>query len=262
MHGGNEFCSDLTDTETYWRNISSWIQGKYSLKLIDGEYPSQLKRDKYRWQSKIETRIDFSPDGGQIEKQVRTYDNVYSSWLKSKLKSIKKTQRSQWLVNEYQGLITDTVEPVFEVSGVESMEDNVVIASKASYKPFLDTDKELDYFENDAWVRGDIKDSYISNKHYGAYVDGFKTDSIYVIDSQNIWAFTVKPSNLSLEHKFGSLKRETHIKNKYQLEIKTELKLPSMYIPASEVKKYNQFLDALKKESGIRFYGKPLNPNP
>ncbi|MFL0796754.1 MAG: DUF3857 and transglutaminase domain-containing protein [Cellvibrionaceae bacterium] len=250
---GKEFCSDLTDSNTHWKNISSWIQGNMALRILPDEKPYLLKKDRYLWQYSIETELNFTENGGQIEKQTREYKNLYSSWLKNELSSRPSTEVDSWLRNTYKDVVAEAENLDISISGLNEILDTVTITSTSEFEPFLDTDEKLIYTENDAWLQDSINSNKIKNNNYGTQFSGYYISSYYKINTSPIWRPLSSPAALNLSHKFGSLSRRIiNSKEKDTVEVHTELKIPSTYVTKEDIKEFNNFLKAISSETSIR----------
>jgi len=255
MHNNKEFCSDLTDTETHWKNTSSWVQNKFSLRIIPNNKPQLLMSERYRWKYDVVTNIKLNNDGGQEEKQTRTYGNLYSAWFKEQANGKKKEELQRFLTDSYQEVVANQSAPSISISGLNQMNSNVEIQSITSFKPFQDTKENLDYSEVDAWLLNEVKNSYPTNQFYGEYIAGTSVNSRYIYDIPKLWQITVKPADIQLNHKFGSLSRHSSIDKSGKLVIETSLNLPSTYIEQSDLESYSLFLDALRQELTMRIFG-------
>lgn len=250
-----EYCSDLTDTETDWKDTSSWIQGKFALRILPGSTPEQIAADKYRWKYNIETQIEFLVNGGQIETQTRTYENLYSAWYKGQANGRNKEELKRWLIDDYNSVVADKVSPDMSIKGLNKMEDRVVVESSMNFAPFMDVESKLDYIEKDSWLANELKNHYPSNQFYGEYVSGLSITSKYAFTVPNAWKLTIKPADIHLSHDFGSLERKSSIDSSGRLHTETTLKLLRRYLKKEELKSYTNFLDALKAELSIRVFG-------
>ncbi len=251
-----EYCSDLTDIHTYWQNTSSWIQGKFSLRLLSSSLPQPLMSDKFRWRYNIETKVQLNKDGGMEESQTRTYENLYSSWFKRSLAGKNTQERKRWLIDVYQNVVAEPSSPNMSISGLKAMDSQVVIHSSTSYAPFLDTKERFNYTESDAWLLQEVNNNYTLNKYYDESITGTLVRSRYIFQLPKPWQLMVPTANVNLVHRYGSLVRTSSQDKLGQWIVETTLSLPKMRIPKEELNTYNQFLDALKKELTIRLIGK------
>jgi len=255
IYNNKEYCSDLTDTDTHWKNTSSWVQHKFSLRILPNSKPQLLMSERYRWNYDVVTKVKLNNEGGQEENQTRTYGNLYSAWFKGQANGKKKEELQRFLTDAYQDVVASQSSPEITISGLNEMDSNVKIQSITSFAPFQDTKEDLDYSEVDAWLLNEIKNSYPTNQFYDEYIPGTSVSSRYIYDIPEFWKVTLKPADVQLEHKFGSLRRHSTIDSSGQLVIETSLNLPSTHIKRSELESYSLFLDALRQELTIRIFG-------
>lgn len=251
QYNAKEHCSDLTDAETYWQDTASWVQGKFSLRVLPNSVPELLMSDKYRWRYNILTEIQLKENGGQEEKQTRTYENLYSALFRREANGQKQKELERWLVDDYHKVVTREASPTITIKGLEAMNSKVVIQSNTSFAPFLDTKATFNYSENDSWIVQEVKSKYPSNEFYGEYIAGTHVTSRYIYDLPDLWNITIKPADVNLAHRFGSLHRTSSLGALGKLVVETTLKLPSTYVKKEELETYRKFLDALNQELTI-----------
>lgn len=250
-YNAKEYCSDLTDAETDWKNIASWVQGKFSLRVLPNSVPKLLMADEYRWRYNVLTEVQLKTNGGQEEKQTRAYENLYSAFYRREANGKKQEELQRWLVDDYHNVVSKEASPTITIKGLESINSKVVIQSNTSFAPFLDTNEKFSYSEKDSWLVQGIRNNYPSNEFYGEYIAGTHVESRYIYDLPDLWHITVKPADVRLEHHFGLLLRTSSIETSGKLVVETTLKLPSTYVKKEELETYRKFLDSLNQELTI-----------
>lgn len=251
----DEFCVDGTDTKTHWQNMPTWIQGKYALKLIPNSKPYLLAVDKNRWRMDVSTEIIFDNEGGQKELQRRTYYSGYAAWVKDNARNLSEQDFQDWLVEEYTSVVADSAVPAVQYSGSEDLSAHAVLETSTVFSPFMNVSEELNYTENDAWIVNEVKNNTPSNKFYGEFVAGSYMNSTYTYNLNNIWSISVRPADVNLKHRFGTLKRTSAVDEEGALQVKTTLDIPSVYLTKADVLPFKNFLKILKNQSVIKFYG-------
>ncbi|MDH5694897.1 MAG: DUF3857 domain-containing transglutaminase family protein, partial [Gammaproteobacteria bacterium] len=103
---GEKYCLDATDSTTDWKTISSWIQGKASLRLLDKEQPQALPSSEFRWKMEIETRLKIDEKGYLQESQVRNYKKEYGSFIRSQLTGINDEEKVKWARDNYKAVVS------------------------------------------------------------------------------------------------------------------------------------------------------------
>lgn len=252
---GNERCVDLTDTQIPWHLTPSGVQGKYALAVKAGAEPHLLTKDEFVWRENVETVIVFEEDGAQKEHQIRRYLDHAASDYRAFLSGLSKDETLRKLVDGYQQNVAASVTPEMSIHGLALVGEPVMIESRTTFDPFLDTEEAIHYTENDAWIRYVIDSHGVSNQVYGISISGSYIESVYRFDFSKAWKVTIAPADLQLTHKYGSLTRTSKMTDSGQLEVKSTLRLPSLRLGVNEIKTYNDFLNTLKRESLINVLG-------
>lgn len=253
---GNQYCIDATDNYTDWRYYPDGIQGRYSLEIVAGAQPKLLPTDKHTWNLSVETQVTFDNEGGQSEVQTKTYSSQAAASYKSYLAQYNNDERNEKLTEIYQDHVAGSAQPVFSYSEVSSINDQFEIKSSTKFEPSLNTKEKLEYYEYDAWIKKTIKDHEISNKHYEVNMSGSLVKSIYRYNTSDIWEVTQTTADLDLSSPFGSLRRSSSIDDGI-VSVETTLDIPARKLETNEFNAFNEFLDALEKESVIWLIGEP-----
>lgn len=255
------YCIDATDKHTPWQLHAQWIQGAYALPIKAGsEQPVTLPIDEYTWQRATHTQLTFLPDGGQREVQTRTFKGHYAAWLKGYMNTTETKDVMSWLLEDYQSKVTDFGEPEFEYTGFRDMASDVVIRSQVTLKPFLEVNENLNYTEIHAWLKSELTELPINNKHYGEQIGGVYVTDVVELDLNGLWHIKVLPAKLNFQHKYGSLTRTVKRTQNDQLTLSVTLKIPSRFITIAEKESFNGFLDALYDHLEFSLYGETNAP--
>lgn len=255
---GKEKCLDATDSYTNWEASSSWIQGKVALPLISGKMPSVIKRETYRWDQAVKSKITFLSDGGMVETQKRVFNSTYAGWHRRNLAKKNSQERKRWVDSQYKNQISSDAKPVFKFSGIDDINSQVVFSSKTEYATFQDVHKDLSYVEYDGWINYEIDSSLLKNTVYSSLFPGFKLESEYVFDTAQLWSISHMSPELDLKHGYGSMRRTVVQDGKNKLKVMTKIEVPARRVPASDVTLFNKFLKTLKREAKINIRGVAL----
>ncbi len=253
--GGKEHCLDETDSYTPWNVLSTGIQGKYSLSVKPGSVTRLLPVDESTWDFQVQTSVSFRPDGGQLEEQKRVYAGHSAAAYRQNIAPYSDEERKRLISESYQNTVSDLSKPTIEYSDSYAESNDFLIQSLTEYPPFLDTNADLVYSENDAWIRKNIKNQKVSNTYYEQQVFGVNIRSEYEFDLGELWDITIPTAELHLESEFGSMTRSIQSLEDNTVQIRTHLKLKSTVIVPDEITAYNGFLKTLENESVISLYG-------
>lgn len=113
----------------------------------------------------------------------------------------------------------------------------------------------IDILEYNAWLIEEVNSSYIRNTIYGAYFAGLHISTRYTIKSADLWALNGVSPTVDFMHKYGTMTRKATILDKQTVEYKTVVKIPARRISIESIKDFNKWLDTIKSEAQLRFYG-------
>ena len=255
-HAEERRCLDATDSHTDWRHTSAWIQGRVSLDLSPNAVPATIPASLYRWGLDVESEIRFTDAGGQQEHQRRIYRSEYAGTMRGSLSGMTVTEVDRWLLDQYQEVVADSVEPTFELTGLEDLGPTLEVSSKVEFKPLVPVDEDLSYGENDAWIRYLINSLTLKNRTYAVAFAGVRVNSVYTLDISSRWEVDGTNASLELTHEFGSMSRTVTREGDGVVRVSTRLEIPSRLISAARAKEFNAFLGLLKRESYVRVYGR------
>ena len=253
-----EYCLDATDTNTSWKYVSAWIQGKASLPLTNGALPSKIPQERFRWKLKINTEITFDQSGGQVEHQSRSFEGAYAGTMRSGLRGSTEKDIDDWAINNYQEVVSNKATPTFSFSNIDSFSERLGIESKVNYQPFLDTEDTLNYFEYDNWLVNEINSLIINNEYYPYEWPGLHIESTFTFNINNIWKLIHSGAHLNIENEYGSLKRHTTRSGNESILFRSTLEIPARVVNVTEFEEFSKFLQILKRESSMSIYG--VNP--
>lgn len=252
-----KMCLDATDSDTGWRDISSWIQGKVSLDLKENSIPSLIPEKRYKWEIDIKTDNVFLDNGDIDEKQKRIYYSEYASNIRGSLIGKRPKQLGRWAVNRYQSINSSKVEPTFDFEGVQELNSNITISSFANYDVSLNTKEELNYSDYDYWLLSEIEAYRVTNKDYATKRTGSNILSEHTFDASGLWKIRNQFPEVNLQHKFGKLKRNVTF-NEDKVHLITRVSIPTQKISIEEKQDFNKFIDILKRESAIKVFGSAI----
>jgi hypothetical protein len=254
LKNGKMNCSDLTNSYADWRYISPYIQGKVALSLEPHAKLFNLPARKYRWSFKVNTELTFDKKGGQAERQERSYSAEYASYWREMLGGKNSKEVNDYLTKDYEDNVAEKVDLSIETSDTNDLTKAVVIKSQANYLPFINIKTDLDYKENDAWIKAELNGFKLANKIYGVNFSGSYIVSTTTWDASSNWKLTVLPAELKLKHKFGEMNRSINKIGPGKFKVTTQVKLPMRFIEPNEIMEFNQLLEILKDESKISLY--------
>lgn len=253
---GLQYCLDPTDPYTQWQSTSDWIQGRVALNLSNDESLSTIPRPQYRWQLQAQSDITITQEGGQKELVTLTFLNEYASLMRQNMAGLSQPKRLEYMVDVYHDVANEEAEPVFEISGVDTMSSRLTTHSETIYDSYFDPQQGVSLAENDSWLRGELSSSWLNNEVYGQYYPGFRVESEYKIQLPHNWQLNRFPAKLSLEHKYGALTRSYRFEQGEELDIlhvNTTLSLPSRYLAVEEIAAFNDLLNVFYKQAPITF---------
>lgn len=252
---GVKHCIDATDSNTDWRVISSWVQGKVSLALTPGSRPQQLKYSPNRWKLEVDTKIVLNEEGGQTEHQSVLYKGEYASEVRAKLARHNEEDKARWAKDVYNEVVTANSTPDFTFDGVHDISSDIIITSEVSFPPYFSPDQNLHITEKDAWVRYELRTAKQKNDHYDAFYTGTHVISNTVLDVPEKWNLRSLPPELDLQTEFGQLKRKVKVIEEQRIEVRTELILPARSLSVDQIVTFNKILDLLLAESDLDLTG-------
>lgn len=250
-----KYCLDATDTSTNWRTVSSWIQGRAALHLNEeniGTIPSY----KYKWNLKVRTNLSFDENAEMTESQQREYIGTYAGTMRNLLDSYDEKERKDWIVENYQSNIADSVSPDFQFEGVQGMGNKVRIKSQVKYDAFLDKGQDFNFEEYDGWLRDELSSSIVETKYYDAQIEGLSVHSVYTIDSGPNWNINRLPANQNFESEYGSMVRKSRKLSDNKIEVMTSLTIPRQKLLVEQIKNFNEFIEVLYAQSKLVMHGK------
>lgn len=249
-----KMCLDPTDSNTGWRDTSSWIQGKVSLDLVENSVPTTIPAKKFRWEIDIKTDNVFLEDGKVNEKQKRIFYSEYASNVRGRLVGKSSKQLSRWAIEQYQSNISNEVEPIFKFSGINNINENMVITSATQFDLSLDINKKLSYRDSDYWLGYELDSFHIKNKEFPTYIAGMKVLSETTFDTSKFWVISDLFPEVNLQHRFGQLKRNMTFSDNF-IHLFTRLEIPAQEVSIKDKKEFNKLLQIFKRESKISLFG-------
>lgn len=253
---GERYCLDPTDAYTQWQTTSDWIQGRLALNLSNNEPLTTLPHSQYRWQLNVTSELFFSDEGGQQESQTLTYKKEYASLMRSRLAGLSHAKQVEYMEDLYHEVINDSAEPVYTLSGVDSMSDTLTAHSETEYDSYFDPKEEIDLVETGSWMRDELSDLWVNNKVYGIYVSGGYVRSEHIIHTPHAWALNRYPPDLSLSHRYGQMKRTHEFEpgdDTDTLKVVTEVWIPAVYLNVEDIEQFNDLLNVFYRQSTLEF---------
>ena len=254
---GTKYCLDPTDFYTDWKTASDWIQGKVALELIKGTGRlSNIESSRYRWRLKALTTLTFDDKGDQKETTTKKYSGEYASSMRNFLLNKSEQERNTWLVDDYQRKVSNKVTPEFEVLKLNAMDHNFVTKLSADHKALVDLTEDLSYSEYDSWIRDELTQSNIDNKHYGYWFNGLLIDSTFRVNIGDNWRLLTTGAELDLEHRFGDMYRYITKLDEHSVEYITSLEIPEQYVKVEDIPAFNKYIKLLKAQAVLKLSGK------
>ncbi|MGL6262039.1 DUF3857 domain-containing transglutaminase family protein [Vibrio sp. WXL210] len=254
---GSRYCLDPTDTQVHWQYVPSWIQRKVSLPLVQGAVPEVMSASLFRWRMKSEFDIKFTPEGAQHERNQRTYYGEYAGYFRSFLYSKNAEEREEYLIEQYQDLVTSLGKPAFTLWHLDTMNDELKVQSENTLTPFLDLTRVTQYTEQDAWLHYELRNLDLHNRIYPEYFPGALIESTINFDTQGNWIIVDLPATLNFKHKFGELTRRVLRVSPNKITVHSTLRMPARTVSVEQREQFNQLLATYAEQSPIQFFGRP-----
>ncbi|MFL1406793.1 DUF3857 domain-containing protein [Marinobacter sp. M1N3S26] len=248
-------CMDATDAYTDAGSTPAWIQGRVALPLRPNETPTIIPRDDYRWTLDVSTELTFLPNGGQAEKQVRSYHGAYAGSMRSMLAGRTSGERLEWAREQYASVISDLAVPEFDFGQVNALSPELTVSSSVDYPSFLPVDTDLEYVEYDAWLKAELESMYPANERYGAEFAGLRVTSRFDVDLGDVWTLQDPPAELDFQHRFGRLSRTVETVGSGRFRVTSVLDVPRQDVPPEKQPELRELLELMAREAKLDFTG-------
>ncbi|MGL6316475.1 DUF3857 domain-containing transglutaminase family protein [Vibrio sp. WXL103] len=252
---GSHYCLDPTDTQVHWLYVATWIQGKVSLPLTQNAQPKAMPASLFRWRMKSEIDIEFTSEGGQHERQQRTYYGEYAASFRSLLYAKNTQEREEYLTEHYHDYVTSLGTPTFTLLHLDKMADEFAVHSENILPPFVELEQITRYTEVDTWLREELRALKLHNRTYPEYFPGALIESTFNFDTQGNWTINDLPATLSFKHKFGDFTRRVSRTSANKITVQSILRMPARTVPVEQREQFNQLLTTYAEQSSIQFFG-------
>ena len=163
------------------------------------------------------------------------------------------------MTNYYNENVSSSVKPKIKVKGLNDLNAQVTMISDVDYEMSLDSNDDLVYKDNDAWVLSNLSDFSVRNEQYKTHLQGMKIISTNKFDISKTWRISGLYPRVNIDHKFGKMVRFSDInsesRNEQNIEFTTTVEIPSQTISIEEKEEFNKFIALLKRESRLRVFG-------
>lgn len=255
LDDGTPYCADATDAYSGLSSVSYAIQGAVHLPLgVGAERVYELPEDRHRWRMHERLDMRLAADGSLVEHAERRYEGPYAASLRSSLAGLGAEEREKWALDWYHETMSDDVDPEFELSGVKTLADDLVIRSTAHYEPLVDPEADLVYTEQLVWLNELVGNFPSGNEHHDYEFQGFSYEGVVSFEIDPRWTLTSHGAVLDFESEYGTLKREFE-RDGATLIVRTSAHLPRRRVARERIEAFNRFLEIIVGHDEIRLRG-------
>lgn len=253
MADGGEYCVDLTDPHNSYGNLSSALTGAIRLDLADG--PTRLGRfgvPRFSWIVDLESELRIRANGDVEERQVRAYGGPYAGDVRSVLRSYDHWQRQDWLLGQYQEVVSGLVEPEFEVDGLDDPSERLTIRSSTVYPAVHDPDDRFSFSERQGWLIYEASSAHTGNRHHGYRFPGLRYRehmSIHLPADRHVGH---RGAMVDFRSDFGEFRRWSDLDGAV-LTVTTEVSIPERFVTEDRLEAFNRFLGHINDNALFSF---------
>ena len=246
-----EQCVDLTDPYGPYDSLSGYVQGAIRLDLIDGpSAPRTLPVTPYLRTIEVETVTHVKRDGSIEERQTRTYLGQHAASLRSTLQPMSQSERQKWILDRYHETVNDTVNPTFDVAGIDDVRSPIAIRSLTLF-PIFNPGATI-YAEYETELARAPQQLQTGNTAHEYSFSGvsYRGNSLFYLPMGKRATFA--GPKLNFKTPFGTLHRDYQMSSA-SVRVSTELSMPRATIPLDAIPRFNRFLDYIAQNAKIWF---------
>lgn len=244
-----EYCVDLTDPYSSYKLSSYALRGAIRLDLLDGTNSiTNFEGASYFRNKEVKTVNTIRQDGSIEENQSMSYTGPNGTRIRGY--SLGKTQKERLkdFKESYHRHVSNSVDPTFKISGLDSVEKPVTVQSTAHYLDAFSARESTSYSEEDGWLENELSIAKTENKNHDYLFSGARLKSEYVNVIPKGYRITFTGPDLKFESEFGSLHRRYEVADG-EFRVTSELLLPRATIPLSKIPKFNRYLGYLEQNT-------------
>lgn len=253
MAGGFEHCVDLTDPYRPHDTLSSSLNGAIRFDLVDAPNPpGTFTTRRYAWIVNVVNDVEYRDNGDVAEHQMRTYRGSYAGEMRAGMLSRDRYERTQWLLDQYHGSVSDRIDPDFELHDLEDVDAPLTIESTALYENTFDPLDTSDFSEFQGWLTYEARSLLTGNVHHGYRFSGLSYSEQTSVRVPHDRLIRHAGAQVEFETPFGRFTR-TSRREGSALNVRTELSIPSARIAPEDVEAFNRFIGHVSDHARIVF---------
>lgn len=260
LANGEEYCLDPTDPFSGIKPLGNWIQGAVALYVAEQTGPTVLPADRFRWVFDEELELTITDAGQLLEKGQLVYTGVYASSLRSSLSALSSKEMQKWAIENYHLTVSDLVDPHFAFSGMDAINESLIISWNTEYSDLVSPTHDLKYIEISAWLSSMLSFLESNNDAYDYRFSGANYEAATTINVNKKWRINNISPDIDMQSQFGSFRRSHEIEGQKVL-IRTSVEAPGGVIAVGDMARFTRFLRILQKENAIRVEGTIRNEN-
>jgi hypothetical protein len=254
LANGEEYCLDGTDPYSGIKPLGSWIQGAVALYVAEQSGPTVLPADRFGWVLDEELELTITDAGQLLEKGQLVYTGVYGSSLRSNLSALSSKELQKWAIENYHLTVSDLVDPRFHFSGMDAINESLIMGWNTEYSDLVSLTHELKYIEISAWLNSILSFLESDNDAYDYRFPGARYGATTTINVNKKWRINNIGPDVDMQSQFGSFRRSHEIEGQKVL-IRTSVEAPGGVIAVGDMARFTRFLRILQKENAIRVEG-------
>ena len=247
---GQQFCVDTTDPYTGVASLNPWLQGRVALPLSGDSGPVQLPVEDYSWSIQEVLKRRLEPDGSVSEQSEVAYGGGLGTSIRSLLTGLGEDDRITWAMDAYHNPISPNTDPEFSFSGIESINDDLVVSWTATQLNVTDPSACNLYAFEPAWLNQVLPNIVSSNQHHGYEFQGFRYSGRAILTVADIWEIQGTGPRIEFESDYGTMRRQYETRGN-RVVVRTEVELPRAFVPLDELEKFNRFLEILATQNRL-----------
>jgi hypothetical protein len=254
LANGEEYCLDGADPYSGITPLGGWIQGAVALHVAEQSGPTVLPADRFRWALNEELELTITDAGQLLEKGQLVYAGVYGSSLRGKLSALSSEELQKWAIEDYHVTVSDSVDPRFHFSGIDAINESLIIGWDTEYSDIVSPTDDLEYIEYSAWLNQILSNLETDNDAYNYRFPGARYGATTTINVNKKWRISHTGPDVDMQSQFGRFHRSHEIEGQEVL-IRTSVEVPGGVIAIGDMARFTRFLRILQKENAIRVEG-------
>ena len=254
LANGEEYCLDGTDPYSGIKPLGGWIQGAVALYVAQQSGPTVLPAERFRWVFDEELELTITDAGQLLENGRLVYNGAYGSSLRSNLSALSSKELQKWAIENYHLTVSDLVDPRFHFSGMDAINESLIMGWTTEYSNLVSPTHELKYVEVSAWLNSILSSLESDNDAYDYRFPGARYEATTTINVNKKWRINNISPDIDMQSQFGRFRRSHEIEGQKVL-IRTSVEAPGGVIAVDDITRFARFLRILKEENAIRVEG-------